>query len=105
MKKPVPDPPPFDFSQFVTAGKAFGPHDYHGNCMFTVREGICTEDALMHACLLLGCIRASACDAAQHLTANDHSLVIGLAQQAELAKALLDSVLEGFIRSGSGRRE
>lgn len=104
MKKPVPDPPPFDFSRFSTSGTSFGPHDFHGNCMFMVREGICTEDALVHACLLLSCLRASACDAAQHLTANDHALVIGLAQQAEMAKALVDSVLAGFIRSGSGRQ-
>ncbi len=105
MKKPVPDPPLFDFSRFSTTGTPFGPHDFHGSCMFNVNEGICAEDALVHACLLLSCLRASACDAAQHLTANDHALVIGIAQQAEMAKALVDSVLAGFIRSESGRRE
>ncbi|OLS63139.1 DUF6124 family protein [Pseudomonas putida] len=105
MKKPVPDPPPFDFSRFKTRGISFGPHDFNGKCMFNVSEELCAEDALVHACLLLNCLRASACDAASHLTANDHALVIGIAQQAEMAKALVDSVLAGLVCSGRGGGE
>lgn len=100
MKKPVPDPPPFDCSRFKTRAISFGPHDFNGKCMFKVSEELCAEDALVHACLLLNCLRASACDAASHLTANDHALVIGIAQQAEMAKALVDSVLAGLVCSG-----
>ncbi len=104
MKKPVPDPPAFDLSQATTSHTSFGIPDFNGNPLFSIREGICAEDALVHTCLLLNCVRASAYDAAQHLSANDQSLILGIAQHAEMARALVDAVLEGVNRSGSGRR-
>lgn len=62
MKKPVPDPPAFDLSQATTSHTSFGIPDFNGNPLFSIREGICAEDALVHTCLLLNCVRASAYD-------------------------------------------
>ncbi len=95
MKKPVPDPPAFDLANTVTAAKPFGAMDVNIKQMFSVREGICSEDALMHASVLLSFVEATASDAADHLSLNDKALVLSIAQHAEMARALVNAVLEG----------
>lgn len=93
MKKP--DPPPIDLTRQITCATPFGSPDLHGNHMFTVCEGIRAEDALRQACQILNSARASAYDVAQHLTKNDQALALGIAQQVDMAKALVDAVLAG----------
>lgn len=95
MKKPVPDPPAPDLTRMITCCVPFGAPDFHGHRMFSVREGICAEDALVQACQLLASVQATAHDVAQHLTANDQALALGMAQHVEMAKALVDAVLAG----------
>lgn len=101
MKKPVPDPPTLDLTRVVTCRIPFGPIDFHGNPMFIAREGICAEDALVHVSQILNSVQAFAHDSAEYLTANDQAMVLGIAQQAEMAKALVDAVLAGVTRSGT----
>lgn len=91
MKKLVPDPPPFALSNATTANTPFGT-----NHMLTVRAGIPAEEALLHACHLLQCADATICDAVDHLTLNDRSLVCGAGQHIETARALIDAVLDGM---------
>ena len=69
--------------------------------MFIAREGICAEDALVHVSQILNSVQAFAHDSAEYLTANDQAMVLGIAQQAEMAKALVDAVLAGVTRSGT----
>lgn len=97
MKKPVPDPPSHDLTRIITRGIPFGAPHARGKHMFSVSEGICAEEALLHTCQLLGSIRASAYDLAQHLTVNDQALALGIAEQLEMAKALVDAVLGGRV--------
>ena len=104
MKKPVPDPPTLELTRVLTCPVPFGPTDFHGNPMFIAREGICAEDALVHVSQILNSVQAFAHDSAEYLCLNDQAMALGIAQQAEMAKALVDAVLEGVSRSGSGRR-
>ncbi|WP_191833419.1 hypothetical protein [Pseudomonas fluorescens] len=46
-------------------------------------------------CHLLQCAEATVCDAVDHLTLNDRSLVYGAGQHIETARALIDAVLDG----------
>ncbi|WP_442108803.1 DUF6124 family protein [Pseudomonas sp. NUPR-001] len=90
MKKIVPDPPSLDLAKASTADTPFGT-----NLMFNIRAGIPAEEALLHACQLLRCAEATVCDALDHLTLNDRSLVSGAGQHIETARALVDAVLDG----------
>ncbi|MCU1730659.1 MULTISPECIES: DUF6124 family protein [unclassified Pseudomonas] len=103
MKKPVPDPPTLELTRVLTCPVPFGPTDFHGNPMFIAREGICAEDALVHVSQILNSVQAFAHDSAEYLCLNDQAMALGIAQQAEMAKALVDAVLAGVTRSGSGR--
>lgn len=90
MKKIVPDPPCLDLTNATTANTPFGT-----NRMFSVRQGIPAEEALLHACQLLRYAEATVSDAVDHLTLNDRSLVCGAGQHIETARALIDAVLDG----------
>ncbi|NES10159.1 hypothetical protein G3O07_11065 [Pseudomonas laurentiana] len=52
----------------------------------------------MHASVLLSVVEATASDAADHLSLNDKALVLSIAQHAEMARALVNAVLEGRAR-------
>ncbi|CAI8759499.1 MULTISPECIES: DUF6124 family protein [Pseudomonas] len=90
MKKLVPDPPSLGLSNATTANTPFGT-----NRMFNVREGIPAEEALLHAGQLLRCAEATVSDALDHLTLNDRAIVAGAGQHIEIARALIDAVLDG----------
>ncbi|MDD0977683.1 DUF3077 domain-containing protein [Pseudomonas fontis] len=102
MKKIVPDPPLPLFGK--TATTAFGACDAGHAPLFSVRAGIDAEDALVHASLLLQAIYDTAQQACEHsddmpkkglLWANMHS--------AEMAKGLVDAVLDGIERQVMSR--
>ncbi|MND71957.1 hypothetical protein D3C76_751460 [compost metagenome] len=97
MIKIVPDPPPLS-PITTTAAKPFGTLDSDSQPLFCVREGIRAEDALLHVGMLLGCVEAAAWDVVEHLHLNDKGLVLGLIQNAEMARALVDALLDGAAR-------
>jgi hypothetical protein len=101
MMKIVPDPPQV-LSLTSTAQKPFGTLDSENQPLFCVREGIRAEDALLHVGMLLGCIEATAWDAVEHLHLNDKGVVMGIIQNVEMARALVDALLDGAVKQSSG---
>lgn len=101
MIKIVPDPPPaVDETSpagtiHKTAETLFGSCDAGHAPLFSVRAGINTEDALIHASLYLKC----ACDTANAACNSDANVPKGLLwsvlHSAEIAKALVDALLDG----------
>ena len=98
MIKIVPDPPTYIPSIETTAQKAFGTLDSNGQPLFCVREGIPAADALMHVGVLLSCVEATAWDAVEHLQLNDKGMVLSIIQNVEMARAVVDALLEGAVR-------
>lgn len=95
MNKIVPDPPHAIFGK--TAMVAFGHCKAGHTPMFTVRAEIDTEDALVHASLLMKGIY----DTLQQLTefAEDvpkNGLLFSSLYSAEMAKGLVDAVIDGI---------
>ncbi|MEG1082495.1 MAG: hypothetical protein RSE44_28555, partial [Pseudomonas sp.] len=90
MKKHVPDPPSFDLSTLTTASRSFG----EGR-MFNISAGISSEEALLYACHLLQNAEATVMAATNNLELSDRSLVAGVGQHIETARALIDAVIDG----------
>lgn len=101
MIKIVPDPPNLSRSITTTAHKTFGSLDSDSRQLFSVREGIHAEDALMHVGMLLGCVEATAWDAVEHLHLNDKGVLLGIIQNTEMARALVDALLDGAAKQQS----
>ncbi|WP_166359074.1 DUF6124 family protein [Pseudomonas akapageensis] len=95
MIKIVPDPPIPSSSITSTAQKPFGTLDSTGQPLFCVRAGIPADDALIHVGMLLGCAEATAWDVVEHLQLNDKGVVLGLIQTIEMARALVDALVDG----------
>ncbi|WP_166359728.1 DUF3077 domain-containing protein [Pseudomonas akapageensis] len=95
MKKLVPDPP-FNLGQ--TTETHFGACDGHAP-LFAVRPGISAEDALVHAALYLKC----ACDIGPQVVEHTNEVGRGFAwstlHSAQMAKALIEAVLDGIEAS------
>ncbi|UVJ43858.1 DUF3077 domain-containing protein [Pseudomonas sp. LS1212] len=94
MKKIVPDPP---FTLGKTTTTPFGTCDAGHAPLFAVRDGIAAEDALIHASLLLRgvCDTTSAC-CQQASRLEQNGLLWSSLHSAEMAKALVDAVLDGM---------
>ncbi|MFJ4372711.1 DUF3077 domain-containing protein [Pseudomonas japonica] len=95
MNKIVPDPPSAIFGK--TAMVAFGHCKAGHNPMFTVRAGIEAEDALVQASLLIKGIH----DTLQQLTefaeeVPRNGMLFSSMYSAEMAKGLVDAVLDGI---------
>ncbi|NBA96128.1 DUF6124 family protein [Pseudomonas sp. R5(2019)] len=95
MKKIVPDPPAFELLGTRTASTDFGATDVNCKPFFNVNAGICGEDALIHATLLLDCAEAAGWDAVDHLTKNNRKMVLGMIQKVEMGRALINALLKG----------
>ncbi|WP_166360512.1 DUF3077 domain-containing protein [Pseudomonas akapageensis] len=101
MIKIVPDPPPAveetspTGTLHETAETLFGSCDAGHAPLFSVRAGIHAEDALIHASLYLKCV----CDTANAVCNSDaevqQGLLWSLLHSAEIAKALVDALLDG----------
>jgi hypothetical protein len=101
MIKIVPDPPPTADETFPagtirkTAETLFGTCDAGHAPLFSVRASINAEDALIHASLYLKC----ACDTANAACNSGADVQQGLLwsvlHSAEIAKALVDALLDG----------
>jgi hypothetical protein len=101
MMKIVPDPPPAEEETpststiHQTADTQFGTCDAGHAPLFSVRAGINAEDALIHASLYLKC----ACDTANAACNSGadvrQGLLWSMLHSAEIAKALIDALLDG----------
>ena len=101
MIKIVPDPPPAADETspagtlHKTAETLFGSCDAGHAPLFSIRAGINAEDALIHASLYLKCV----CDTANAACNSDDDVRQGLLwstlHSAEIAKALIDALLDG----------
>lgn len=95
MNKIVPDPPHAIIDK--TAMVAFGHCKAGHNPMFTVRAEIDAEDALVHASLLLKGIYETlqqSTEFAEEFPKN--GLLFSSMYSAEMAKGLVDAVLDGI---------
>jgi hypothetical protein len=93
MLKITPDPPK-SHTITHTAEKAFGPLDNTNRPLFTIREGIPVEDALVHVAMLLDCAEATGWAAADHLELNDKALALTITQNVEAARAMIEALLD-----------
>jgi len=101
MNKIVPDPPRAIISK--TAAVAFGHCKAHHPPMFTVRSEIDAEDALVHASLLLKGIYDTlqqSTEFAEHFPKT--GLLFSSMYSAEMAKGLVDAVLDGIEMRRAG---
>ena len=64
--------------------------------LFTVADGISTEDLLVNLSETLASANALSCDLAFNLQGSKREELLGVAQLIELAQALADRVHEGF---------
>lgn len=95
MTKIVPDPPQSPFGK--TATTAFGLCDAGHVPLFAVRSGINAEDALVHVSLLLQSIYDTAQQASEHIQdMPKKGLLWATLHSAEMAKGLVDAVLDGI---------
>ncbi|MFQ6573572.1 DUF3077 domain-containing protein [Pseudomonas sp. UM16] len=95
MTKIVPDPPQSLLGK--TATTTFGCCDAGHPPLFTVRDGIEAEDALVHVSLLLQGIYDTAQQACEHIPGlPKKGLLWSTLHSAEMAKGLVDAVLDGI---------
>jgi hypothetical protein len=103
MTKIVPDPPQSLFGK--TAESTFGACNAGHPPLFTVREGIEAEDALVHVSLLLEGIYDTAQQACEHIhDLPKKGLLWSTLHSADLAKGLVDAVLDGIDNEGLKRK-
>ncbi|PSS48591.1 DUF3077 domain-containing protein [Pseudomonas sp. BBP2017] len=93
MKKPVPDPPDLPFVH--TIGRPVASCPEHPP-LFNVRSGVSAEDALVHASLYLKCASVNIEEAAQYTAEPGKSHVWSTQHSVELARALIDSLIDGI---------
>lgn len=91
MIKPTPNPPQNPVTRALTFGHCLG-----SNMMFSVREGIQLEDALIHASDHLGCAAATAFELADECPPELRSLARSVVHQLEVAKALVEASIAGL---------
>ncbi|WP_166365339.1 DUF6124 family protein [Pseudomonas akapageensis] len=96
MFKPTPNPPqlPQD-TKPVTRSHAFG--QFLGSqALFTVREGIDIEDALIHASDRMHCAAAIACEVIERAHPEFQALARSVVHQIEVATALVEASIAGL---------
>ncbi|UVJ45565.1 DUF3077 domain-containing protein [Pseudomonas sp. LS1212] len=101
MIKIVPDPPPGG-KLYKTVTTPFGSCDAGHGSLLAVCAGINAEDALVHASLALKGARDTAHHACMNTEANE-GLLWSTFHSIELAKALVDAVVDGVEIEGDGR--
>lgn len=95
MTKIVPDPPQSLFGK--TAATPFGSCGAGHPQLFAVRDGIEAEDALVHVSLLLEGIYDTVQQACEHIDGlPKKGLLWSSLHSAEMAKGLVDAVLDGI---------
>ena len=99
MIKIVPDPPSGG-KLYETVATAFGTCDAGHGPLFAVCAGINAEDALVHASLSLKCARETTYHMCMAETAANEGLLWSTLHSIEMAKALVDAVLDGIESEG-----
>lgn len=96
MIKPTPNPPQLTpASTPVTRSVPFG--DCLGSqALFTVREGIDLEDALIHASERMNCASATACALIDHSHPDLQALARAVMHQIEVGRALVEASIAGL---------
>ncbi|NBA95043.1 DUF3077 domain-containing protein [Pseudomonas sp. R5(2019)] len=95
MKKRVPDPP-HSFTTLKTVTTPFGSCDAPHGPLFAVVGGVDIEDALTHASLYLKCVLDTSNQAVRHTNEEGRGMIWSTVHSAELAKALVDSLLDAI---------
>ncbi|QJI27954.1 hypothetical protein HKK55_04265 [Pseudomonas sp. ADAK18] len=105
MIKPTPNPPLNADTLRKAANRALDFHLQPSNHppikMFTVTDGIGTEDLLVNLSETLASANALICDLAFELEGSRRERALGIAQLIELARLQADRVLEGVEQSTS----
>ncbi|MEF9899234.1 MAG: DUF3077 domain-containing protein [Pseudomonas sp.] len=96
MKKVVPDPP--EFHLLETTETPFGLCDVGHPPLFSVCSGVNVEDALVHAALYLKCASMTAPLAVEYTREPGRGFVQSSLHSMEMAKGLIDSLLDGLER-------
>ncbi|MCY1412810.1 hypothetical protein D3C76_684110 [compost metagenome] len=104
MIKIVPDPPHSlpPGTVHKTAETAFGSCDAGHGPLFAIRAGINAEDALVHASLMLRCASETAHAACNPSSTLEQGLLWSTLHSVEVAKALVDALLDGAEVGTSG---
>ncbi|TDF82337.1 DUF6124 family protein [Pseudomonas sp. H9] len=90
MTKIVPDPPPSTTQTSTTFGTCNGSHDP----LFAVRTGVSSEDALVHACVLLKSAYHTTAHACDMVDSEARGLLWATEQSLEMSLALVEAVLD-----------
>ncbi|NBA96398.1 DUF3077 domain-containing protein [Pseudomonas sp. R5(2019)] len=93
MTKAIPDPP---LSSIKTVQTPFGTCDAPHGPMFAVLGGIGIEDALIHTSLYLDGVLATSQQAVAHASEEGRGMLWSTVHLAEMAKALVDGLLDGL---------
>ena len=101
MIKIVPDPP-LASTLSKTAFTPFGTCDAGHGPLFAVCAGINAEDALVHASLSLKCARECIYHVCMDETDANQGLLWSTLHSIEMAKALVDAVVDGIESEGGG---
>jgi hypothetical protein len=99
MIKIVPDPPSGG-NLYKTVATAFGTCDAGHGPLFAVCAGINAEDALVHASLSLKCARETTYHMCMDGSPANEGLLWSTLHSIEMAKALVDAVLDGIESEG-----
>ncbi|WP_166363422.1 DUF3077 domain-containing protein [Pseudomonas akapageensis] len=102
MIKVVPDPPSAD-DLYKTVATAFGTCDAGHGPLFAVCAGINAEDALLHASLSLRCARETIYQICISETDANAGLLWSTFHSIEMAKALVDAVVDGIETKAAAR--
>ncbi|MDF0729655.1 DUF3077 domain-containing protein [Pseudomonas entomophila] len=94
MTKGLPDPP----TRPTTAASTFGNCECSHPSLFTVRDGVDLEDALVHLSTLLKGAFATNLKAMELATGTCYDLLLANDHGLDTAKAVVEAVLDGLER-------
>ncbi|WP_397443391.1 DUF3077 domain-containing protein [Pseudomonas chlororaphis] len=82
-----------------TGSASFGCRDGNGRPLFAVRAGVSAEEALLHVSLLLKCAEETA-DEITSASGIERGLIWSMIHSVEMARAVVDALLDGAGRQG-----
>ncbi|WIE48249.1 DUF3077 domain-containing protein [Pseudomonas sp. GM17] len=83
-----------------TGSSSFGCRDGNGRPLFAVRPGVSAEEALLHVSLLLKCAEETA-DEITSASGIERGLIWSMIHSVEMARAVVDALLDGARRQGA----
>ncbi|WDH51008.1 DUF3077 domain-containing protein [Pseudomonas chlororaphis] len=85
-----------------TGSSSFGCRDGNGRPLFAVRPGVSTEEALLHVSLLLKCAEETA-DEITSASGIERGLIWSMIHSVEMARAVVDALLDGARSQGAAQ--